>query len=180
MLTEKPDDIIQTCKKWVETFIIDLNLCPFAKQFYIKNKVRFVVIDKQKSDDFFYAFGDEVECLQQNETPETTLMIIPAFGNIQHFMMYFKLCQEMLEINKADKDFMIVPFHPAMRNHQHEANDPQQFTGIAPYPIVHILRQKTVNRLGAKYKSDIQKDNDATLRKMGTKKLMQLLKDVLQ
>lgn len=182
MLKESKSDIIKTCQKWVETFIIGLNLCPFAKAFYIKNQVRFSVIDGKKADDFLLAFGTEVDILETENAQkiETTLLIIPAFGNIQHFMAYFNLCQEMLNINHVADEFMIVPFHPFMRHEGQKEDAPQQFTSIAPYPIVHILRKKTVDKLGAAYKKgDVQMNNDKTLRELGTKKLDALWKTML-
>lgn len=183
MLKESKNDIITTCQKWVETFIIGLNLCPFAKAFYIKNQVRFSVIDGKNGEDFLLAFGEEIDLLEtKNEQEiETTLLIIPALGKMEHFMMYHNLCQEMLEINHVAEKFMLVPFHPFMRHEGQKEDAPQQFTGIAPYPIVHVLRKPTVDKLGAAYKKgDIQLNNDKMLRKMGTKKLTDLWEKMMR
>jgi hypothetical protein len=182
MLKESKEDIIKTCQKWVETFIIGLNLCPFAKAFYVKNQVRFSIIDEKKSDGFLLAFGKEIEILEAENTQEieTTLLIIPAFGNVQHFMMYFNLCQEILNINNVADEFMLIPFHPFMRHEGQKEDAPQQFTSIAPYPIIHILKKKSVAKLGAAYKKgNVQINNDKMLRELGIKKLDALWKTMM-
>jgi uncharacterized protein len=151
-----------------------LNLCPFAKQFYVQKKVRFSVIDAVEFVDFLKLFGAEVGRLTRQPNIETTLLIVPAFGRVEHFSAFMKYCEEMLVLNEEADNYMIVPFHPYIRHTGQAADAPQQFTGIAPYPIVHILRKKTVDKLGAAYKGDVQADNDKILKKMGFKALQTL------
>ena len=140
MLKESKTEIIETCKKWVETFIIGLNLCPFAKAFYIKNQVRFSVIDNpNNSTKYFEDFGVELDLLEAdiNKKIETTLLIIPAFGDMKHFLMYEKLCNEMLEINDLTDKYLLVPFHPYLRIVEYKNHWRGDLYNI--YPNTHLL-----------------------------------------
>lgn len=181
MLKESKIEIVKTCQKWVETFIINLNLCPFAKKYYVTNKVRFSVIDEKNGGAFLEKFGEEIEILEaKTEEIETTLLIIPAFGKMEHFLAYLKYCEETLKINHLETKFMLVPFHPFMRHKGLHPDSPKHFTSLAPYPIVHILRKKTVDKLGAAYEGDVQVNNDKRLKAMGTRKLQTLWQQLIE
>ncbi len=39
---ENDEEIIHAVRQWVETFVVGMNLCPFAKRELVKNRVRFV------------------------------------------------------------------------------------------------------------------------------------------
>lgn len=182
MLKESKQEIIELCKKWVETFIIGLNLCPFAKTPFVKGRVRFVVYGEQDLRRLLELYGEELELLEEQPTNklETTLVIVPALGNQTHFSIYVKYCQEMLVINQLEEAFLIVPFHPLTQHMGYPKNAPNHFTGKAPYPIVHILRKPSVDKFGTLYQGDVQIDNDIKLRKLGRKYLIELWREMVE
>ncbi|MCS6795500.1 MAG: DUF1415 domain-containing protein, partial [Raineya sp.] len=107
--------------------------------------------------------------LENHPATETTLVILPAFGKIEQFQVFIQFCEEMILLNDWVRKYQIVFFHPLMRFEGIPADSPKQLPGIAPYPILHILRVPSVESLGAQVKKDIQTEND--------KKLSQLTKD---
>lgn len=181
MLKESKEEIIQICKTWLETFIIGLNLCPFARNPYRKGQVRFVVAGDGDPDKLMEAFLKEGELLLEKDPAEveTTLLIIPALGKMEHFMAYMKYCTDLIDYNKLTDVLMVVPFHPFMYHEGPPREAPNHFTGRSPYPIVHILRKASVDKLGAAYKGDVQMENNRKLRKMGTKQLKEMWKTML-
>ena len=181
MLTAKQKkEITGTTKKWLETFIIGLNLCPFAKAPYLRGGVRLTVEEADSMKKYLQIFADEVAFLQKNPATDTTLLILPGLGNIQQFQTYMQSCEEMLHEKKWLFDIMIVPFHPLMRFAGLPPDSVENTTGIAPFPIVHLLRQAQVASLGAMMKKDVIEANDEKLRSMSKEEIKKLWEKVLR
>ncbi|PKQ70113.1 hypothetical protein Rain11_0917 [Raineya orbicola] len=173
-------EILQITRNWVETFIIGLNLCPFAKVPYEKNAVRFVIGEAKTMKGFLEIFAREIEFLEKNPTTETTLVILPALGKIELFQAFMQFCEEMIILNAWIQKYQIVSFHPLMRFEGIPTDSPQQLTGIAPYPILHILRVPSVESLGAQIKKDVQAENDKKLSQLAKEDVKKLWEKVLR
>lgn len=173
-------EIIQTTRKWVETFIIGLNLCPFAKMPYENGAVRFVVGESSKMKGFLEIFANEIELLEKNHNTETTLVILPALNKVEQFMAFMQFCEEMIVLNSWVQKYQIVSFHPLMRFEGIPADSPQQLPGIAPYPILHILRVPSVEMLGAQIKKDVQTENNKRLSQLSKDEVRRLWEKVLK
>ena len=77
-MTDMTDEkIIQVARNWVETLVVGLNLCPFAKRELINNRVRFVVTHARSETALVDALDDELRRLEKDDSIETTLLIIP-------------------------------------------------------------------------------------------------------
>ncbi|TAE75336.1 MAG: DUF1415 family protein [Bacteroidetes bacterium] len=180
MLSEQQKkETIDVVQKWVETFIIGLNLCPFAKLPFQNQEIRFIVADTDNMKSFLEAFMAEIDFLDENPTTETTLMIIPAFGKIEQFQIFFNFCEETLVLNNLEKKYQIVSFHPYARFKGVPVDSPRNLTAMAPYPIVHILKVDSVQNLGANLKKDVITENDKKLRKMPKEEMLQLWAEIL-
>lgn len=182
MLKEAKTDIIKTSQKWLETFIINLQLCPFARGPHKNGTIRWVVEGAPDNKKMMQAFMDEAELLLEKDPKEleTTLLILPPLGKMEHFMAYFRYCEETIKYNELTDTISLVPFHPSLRHHGIPKDAPNHFTSISPYPMVHLLRKVSVDKLGAAYKGDVQADNDKTLRRIGRSKLMEMWRKMLE
>jgi len=72
------DKIVRSVRQWVETVVVGLNLCPFAKRELVKNRVRFVVTKATSEGPLLVALEDELELLSNEASVETTLLIHPV------------------------------------------------------------------------------------------------------
>lgn len=165
MLSNKEEkEIIEITKKWIETFIIDLGLCPFAKEPYFKNKVRISVCEAENEKLQQEEFFQELDFLLNNSFVETTLLVFPHLqsdvNGIKKMEFLFELA---IQANRLTNLFQIVSFHPKMYYKNFPKDAPQQVLGQAPYPTIHILRVASVEQLGAQIKKDVQENNDKKL-----------------
>ena len=69
--------IIRAVKSWVETLVVGLNLCPFAKRELSANRVRFSVTDSATEEQLLAELHVELELLNSDDSIETTLLIHP-------------------------------------------------------------------------------------------------------
>jgi uncharacterized protein len=180
-LSEKQKtDALTVTQKWVESVIIGLNLCPFAKAPFQKGEVRFTVADADTIQGFLELFVAELELMDENPSIETTLMIIPIFGNIEHFQAYMQFCEQTIILNHWTKKYQIVSFHPYARFVGFPSDSARNLTGMAPYPILHILRVNSVETLGTTTKNDVQAENDKKLKNMTTENVKELWKKIME
>ena len=54
------EKIIDAVRQWVETVVIDLNLCPFANKVYLSDGVRFVLSDADSEEKLLIDLHDEL------------------------------------------------------------------------------------------------------------------------
>ncbi len=75
---ENDEEIIQAVRQWVETFVVGMNLCPFAKRELVKKRVRFVTTAATTAEQLLQVLQTELELLNADPSVETTLLIHPA------------------------------------------------------------------------------------------------------
>ena len=70
----------------MESVVVGLNLCPFAKRELVNNRVRFTVTEADTEEQLLMDLQDELELLNSDEEIETTLLIHPNV--LQDFYNY--------------------------------------------------------------------------------------------
>ena len=63
---------VQTVQQWVETFVVGMNLCPFAKREIVNNTVRFATTTSTTEEQLLIALQAELEWLDTDPSVETT------------------------------------------------------------------------------------------------------------
>ncbi len=67
------EHIIRAVRKWVESVVVELNLCPFAKRELLNHRVRFVSTDANTEEQLLVVLASELELLGNDPSVETTL-----------------------------------------------------------------------------------------------------------
>lgn len=146
---DKPDTLSVTehTRQWLEKAVIGLNLCPFAKAPYVKNRVRIAVSRAPHLDGFLEDLDRELQLL--GETPaeelETTLLVHPGlFGDFLLFNDMLDIADQAVVDNQLEGVIQIAPFHPDFRFAGTEAEDISNYTNRSPYPTLHLIREDSI------------------------------------
>jgi len=172
------DKIVRSVRQWVETVVVGLNLCPFAKRELVKNRVRFVVTKATSEGPLLVALEDELELLSNEASVETTLLIHP--GVLQNFYAYNQFLNSadaLLQQMKLESVYQIASFHPDYQFAGTEQDDVENYTNRSPYPMLHLIREESLERAIAGY-PDVDKipaRNTELMNTLGEDKLQQLL-----
>ena len=163
---------------WVETFNVEMNLCPFAKRELVKNRVRFVTTAATTPEQLLMALQNELELLNADSSVETTLLIHPEV--LQDFYDYndFLSCADRLLLDmQLEGTYQIASFHPDYQFGGTRPSDAENYTNRAPYPILHLLREDSLERVIADYPDvdDIPERNIELMNTLGHDKLRALL-----
>ncbi|MFO1379868.1 MAG: DUF1415 domain-containing protein [Chitinivorax sp.] len=166
------DQIIAITREWVEKAVIGLNLCPFAKSVYVKDQVRFVVSDASHLDALLEQLDGELDLLAESdpEQIDTTLLICPTqWPEFEPFNDFLEIADRVVEEHGLEGVLQIASFHPRFQFADTEPDDISNYTNRAPFPILHLLREASIERAVAAFPdaAQIYERNIETLQKLG-------------
>lgn len=146
-MTTNHDKVIRSVQNWVESFVVDLSLCPFAKGVLAENRVRFVVTGAATEEKLLTALQVELELLNRDLSIETTLLIHPSV--LQDFYDYNQFLdsadQLLLQMN-LEGVYQVASFHPDYQFDSTDPDDVENYTNRSPYPVLHLLREASLER----------------------------------
>ena len=174
------DRIEADVRRWLERAVIGLNLCPFAKAVVAKGQVRIVVSDASTERALLQQLGEEMALLRDTpaETIDTTLLVHPqVLGDFLDYNDFLDDADALVEAMDLDGVLQVASFHPHYQFAGTQPDDAENLTNRAPYPILHLLREDSVDRAVAAYPEPdaIVERNVATLRALGTEGYAKLL-----
>jgi len=166
-------------RRWVDTMVVGLNLCPFAAPVVRQDTLRYAVVESDDSTAVCEAFMDEL--LTINEAGErdiaTTLVIFPnAVADFYEYLGLLDECQRLLNQAELEGVFQLASFHPGYLFAGPPADDLSHWTNRSPYPMIHIIREGQMEQV-LKHIDDpdaIPERNIALLEALGREKLIEL------
>lgn len=167
-----PAQVEAGVRRWLERAVIGLNLCPFAKAVVVKQQVRLVVSDASTERALLEELGEELALLR--DTPadgiDTTLLVHPqVLGDFLDYNDFLGDADALVEAMDLDGVLQVASFHPQYQFAGSEPDDADNLTNRAPYPILHLLREASIDRAVAAYPDPdaIIERNIATVRELG-------------
>ena len=166
------DAIIAATRHWVEQAVIGLNLCPFAKAVYVKEQVRYVVSPATTPEALLEQLMDELQLLSDLDAgvTDTTLLIHPfVLNDFLDYNEFLDVADAAVEDMALDGELQVASFHPDYQFADTDVNDIENFTNRAPYPILQLLREDSIERAVAAFPEaeEIFEKNIATMEKLG-------------
>ena len=161
-------------RRWVETFVVELNLCPFAKKELLANKVRFYVTPADNEEALLLALQAELDRLDQEPEIETTVLILPhLLHDFLDYNQFLDLADALIDQMGLDGVYQIASFHPDYQYAGTQPADAENYINRSPYPLLHILREDSVGKAIASYPdvAQIPVRNIALMNEMGIEKL---------
>lgn len=141
-------DILNNTRAWLETIVIGMNFCPFARKPFESELVRLTCSAAEKDDDILEVVLEELNRLEDSSSSdlETTLIIFPdIYPDFEAFNSLLYVLNEMLVLEGFEGIFQIASFHPNYQFAGTEKHDVDNYTNRAPYPIIHLLREDSVS-----------------------------------
>ena len=153
----KPDQqplVVETVNDWLEQAVIGLGLCPFAQSAKQRQAIRFVISDATRGETLLLDLFDECRYLEENEITETTLLICSfGFKKFDAFNQFLGYADELIDFYLWRGVFQIASFHPDYQFAETMKTDRENWTNRSPFPILHILRESSLDRAIAGYPS---------------------------
>ena len=171
------EGVAKQVKRWLETIVVGLNLCPFAKRELVKDRIRFFVSAATNEEMLVCDLEAELERLDRDPSIETTLIIHPQvledFFDYQQFLIW---ANQVLKRMGFRGVFQIASFHPDYQFLNSVEHAPGNYTNRSPYPMLHLLREDSLANAIANYPDThkIPERNIAHLESLGHEQLRAL------
>lgn len=169
------DAIVAATRAWIETTVIGLNLCPFAREVHAANRIRYFASDADSPEKLRAHLRDEILLLRSLDPAqtETTLIIHPrVLADFLEYNDFLDIADEALDELGLAGVFQIASFHPRYQFQGTEPDDVTNGTNRSPYPMLHLLREASVEKAIAAYPDadKIPERNIETMRRIGPKR----------
>lgn len=177
---DKHNKIIVQTKTWLEKVIIAYSICPFAKREFEKDSIHYEVIETDDMKNQLEKLILQCEALDQNTERETTLLIFPkGLNDFDQYLDLLYIGIELMEKQGYEGIYQLASFHPQYRFEGSAIDDPSNYTNRSPYPMLHILREKSVEQRLQNYPNpeNIPDNNIQLTTDLGINKMKQLLSD---
>ena len=169
---QSPEEIVAETKAWLEKAVIGLDLCPFARAVHVRNQIRYVVSEAETPEELLADLIGELQALAAADPEEidTTLLIHPRV--LEDFLDY----NDFLGVAEAAVEdlglagiLQVASFHPRYQFAGTGPDDIENYTNRSPYPILHLLREESVERAVDAFPDTarIYEKNIETLRRLG-------------
>jgi hypothetical protein len=174
-----PDKTEPMVRRWLESVVIELNLCPFAERELMNDRVRFAETDAATEVQLLQALEAELEHLAGNASIETTLLVHPhVFADFADYNQFLEIADGLLLQMELDGVFQIASFHPDYQFADTQPDDAENYTNRSPFPLLHILREESLAR-AIEHTPDVDQIPMRNIRKMnelGTEELKLLFR----
>ena len=179
-----PRTVLAHTDAWLVRAIIGLNLCPFAKAVHSRGQIRSVVCEATDEGGLLTTLLHELDRLSNTDAQEvdTTLLIHPrVLNHFDDFNQFLGTAEHALARAGHEGTIQLASFHPDYRFADCEADDIANATNRSPYPMLHLLREASVERAVAAFPdaAAIYDRNIRTLRTLGPLRWQQLLRECL-
>src|SRR6202789_1795738 len=166
------DEIITVTRRWLEKAVIGLNLCPFAAGPYRDNRVYFRVSEQRTQSGLLEELRSELIELHAADPlrRETTLLIHPwVLADFVEYNDFLEICDATVDDLGLEGELQVASFHPQYQFADTQTEDIENYTNRSPFPILHLLREASVERAVAAVgdTDEIYLRNIRTLRLLG-------------
>jgi len=177
-LAEQTDTVISQTRHWVESFIVEYNICPFAKRELGRGSIHYSVSNNSDMTTCLEELATEFSCLDNDVDIETTLLILTAaVESFDSYLDFVDIANQLLLSLDYEGVYQLATFHPDYCFEGEPATDPANYTNRSPYPMLHIIRESSLER-ALQFVDDpeaIPERNIAFTRDMGVEKLRAVL-----
>ena len=172
-------EVVQATENWLKAFVIELNLCPFAKAEWVKKRIRFSVLQSTEENELLAGLKSEFELLDSQSEIETSLLIHPnCLEDFYDYNQFLTRAENLLSVLGYTGVYQLASFHPQYQFAGTHPQDIENYTNRAPYPMLHILRESSLDRVLKNYpQPELSPErNIEVLRDMGLAKIKTVLK----
>ena len=136
---------LSSTRRWVESVVIGLALCPWASP--VRNSIRYTFTSTDRADVLFDTLVAEIELLEATPTTPTTILVHPhALADFDEMNAFLAETDSFIEDSGRADAFQVVRFHPDFQFAGEAADDASNWTNRSPHPMLHLLRQDDVSQ----------------------------------
>ena len=142
----------EAVQTWVAEVVIGLNFCPFAHREVEKQSIRYC---ESRAHTIEQALTDLAQAMQEllaDDGVETTLLVLSeGFTEFTDYLDLLDYVAVTLREFQLEGVLQVASFHPHYQFADTDENDVSNYTNRAPFPVLHILREASLEKVLARY-----------------------------
>ncbi len=177
------EEIVLSVQQWVQTFVVEMNLCPFAKYEMLHNRVRFATTKAITEQQLLMSLQHELELLNSDPAIETTLLIhANVLQDFYDYNQFLSDADKLILDMGLEGIYQVASFHPDYQFGGTHPDDAENYTNRAPYPLMHLIREASLERAIAAYPDvdEVPVRNVALMNSLGQNKLQTLFESLFK
>lgn len=144
---------VDATKQWLDEIIIGLNFCPFAKKEFVNNTICYFPSAAEQVKPALQMFVEQCHYLQKHDEIETTLIIFTeGFRRFDRYLDLVDYANDLLIDSGFEGVFQLATMHPEYCFADDDFDEASNFTNRSPYPMLHLIREASMERVLAVYK----------------------------
>lgn len=132
---------------WLEEVVLGLQLCPFALKPIRESRHKIYVSSAVNTEQALNDLAQECQRLDNTaaEQLETTLLVLPhMLQDFYDFNDFLSMANDLLKSSGWEGVYQLANFHPRYQFAGTQPSDVENLTNAAPYPVIHLLREQSV------------------------------------
>ena len=151
---EKPSSntelITREVGDWLNDVVIGLNLCPFAAKPMRNRQIKTFVSHAETEETLLQDILEQLLELEStsSEKIDTTLVVVPnMLSDFYDYNLFIDWIEALLRQQNWQGIFQLATFHPNYCFGGTEPEDAENLTNRSPYPIFHLLREDSMEKV---------------------------------
>lgn len=175
--------VIDFTRRWIQSIVIELNLCPFAQRVFQAQTIRCVVSRAEDETALAADLTRELQALAAAPLSSvvTTLLIHPhVLGDFLAYNDFLDTAEGLVDSLNLTGVIQIASFHPDYQFADIDPEAVENYTNRSPYPMLHLLREESVSEVAGDPEEllAIPRRNIETLRALGKEKIVEKLRSL--
>lgn len=139
--------VVSQTQRWIEMFIVAHNICPFARREVESQRIRYDVCQEYELEKVLHCLIALCEELDEQSDTETAFLILAdGFTRFDEYLDLLELADALLVRQGYEGVYQLASFHPDYCFDGVEETDASHFTNRSPYPMLHIIREASIER----------------------------------
>ncbi|EKO3589281.1 DUF1415 domain-containing protein [Vibrio metschnikovii] len=150
MSTLSPSTITEHVNQWLNDVVIGLNLCPFAAKPQRNQQIKIFVSQASREEALLQDILDQLLELDTKEAQEleTTLVVVPnMLDDFMDYNFFIDWVEALIRQQDWEGIFQVATFHPDYCFAGTCPEDDENLTNRSPYPIFHLIREQSMERV---------------------------------
>lgn len=151
---EKPSSntelITREVGDWLNDVVIGLNLCPFAAKPMRNRQIKTFVSHAETEETLLQDILEQLLELEStsSEKIDTTLVVVPnMLSDFYDYNLFIDWIEALLRQQNWRGIFQLATFHPNYCFGGTDPEDAENLTNRSPYPIFHLLREDSMEKV---------------------------------
>jgi len=171
---------LSSTRRWIQEFVVGLNLCPFAAPVLHRDAWRIRAIDGD-TELCLSALADECHYLENAAAIDTSLLVLTSTcSRFEDYLNLLEMAEHLLVDLNYEGVFQLASFHPQYRFEGVDVDAVENYTNRSPLPILQILREASVTNALTRVKDTeaVVAQNIETMRALGVSEVKKMLRQI--